>query len=48
MATTLDVESMNPNKFTPIAKRHFILAIEGIDFFFGKICFKTYRNNRKS
>lgn len=36
MATTLDVETMNPNKFTPIAKRHFLMAIEGVDSFLVK------------
>ena len=33
MATTLDVSEMLPTKFEPLRKRHFILAIEGIDSF---------------
>lgn len=33
MATTLGVEEMLPVKFQPLAKRHFIFAIEGIDAF---------------
>jgi hypothetical protein len=33
MATTLDVTEMLPNKFQPLAKRQFVLAIEGIDAF---------------
>jgi hypothetical protein len=33
MAETLDVVSMLPQKFEPIAKRRFIFAIEGIDSF---------------
>lgn len=36
MATTLGVEDMLATKFQPIAKRHFILAIEGIDAFLVK------------
>jgi hypothetical protein len=34
--TTLGVEDMLATKFQPIAKRHFILAIEGIDSFIVK------------
>ena len=30
---TLDVTNMVPTKFTPIAKRHFYFAIEGLDAF---------------
>src|SRR5574337_1162580 len=33
MATTLGVEDMLPTKFQPLAKRQFLLAIEGIDAF---------------
>lgn len=36
MATTLDVTEMLPTKFQPIAKRQFLLAIEGIDAFLVK------------
>ena len=36
MATTLGVEDMLATKFQPIAKRQFILAIEGIDAFLVK------------
>lgn len=36
MATTLDVSEMLPTKFQPIAKRQFVLAIEGIDSFLVK------------
>jgi len=36
MATTLDVSEMLPSKFQPIAKRHFVFAIEGIDAFLVK------------
>ncbi len=36
MATTLDVTEMLPTKFQPIAKRQFVLAIEGIDAFLVK------------
>jgi hypothetical protein len=36
MATTLDVSEMLPAKFQPIAKRHFVFAIEGIDAFLVK------------
>ncbi len=36
MANTLDVTEMLPNKFQPISKRHFVLAIEGIDSFLVK------------
>lgn len=36
MATTLDVSEMLPTKFQPIAKRQFLLAIEGIDSFLVK------------
>ncbi len=33
MATNLDVTEMLPTKFQPLAKRQFVLAIEGIDSF---------------
>jgi len=33
MANTLDVQEMLPQQFEPLAKRRFILAIEGIDSF---------------
>lgn len=33
MATTLDVSEMLPTKFQTIAKRQFVLAIEGVDAF---------------
>lgn len=33
MATTLDVTEMLPTKFQTIAKRQFVLAIEGVDSF---------------
>ena len=33
MAQTLSVEEMLPAKFTPMMKRHFVFAIEGIDAF---------------
>ena len=33
MAQTLSVEEMLPAKFTPMFKRHFVFAIEGIDAF---------------
>ncbi len=33
MAETLDVQSMLPQKFEPLAKRRFVFAIEGIDSF---------------
>lgn len=33
MATTLDVSEMLPNRFEPLAKRRFVLAIEGVDSF---------------
>jgi len=36
MATTLDVTEMLPTKFQPIAKRQFLLAIEGVDAFLVK------------
>lgn len=36
MATTLDVSEMLPTKFQPLAKRQFVLAIEGIDSFLVK------------
>ena len=36
MATTLGVTEMLPTKFEPIAKRRFVLAIEGIDSFLVK------------
>lgn len=36
MATTLDVTEMLPTKFQPIAKRQFVLAMEGIDSFLVK------------
>lgn len=36
MATTLGVEDMLATKFQPLAKRQFILAIEGIDAFLVK------------
>lgn len=36
MATTLDVTEMLPTKFQPIAKRQFLLAIEGVDSFLVK------------
>lgn len=36
MATTLDVSEMLPTKFQPIAKRQFVLAIEGVDSFLVK------------
>lgn len=36
MATTLDVTEMLPTKFQPIAKRQFVLAIEGVDSFLVK------------
>ncbi len=36
MATTLDVTEMLPRKFEPIGKRHFVLAIEGVDSFLVK------------
>ncbi len=36
MATTLSVTDMLPTKFEPLAKRRFILAIEGIDSFLVK------------
>lgn len=36
MAVTLDVSEMLPTKFQPIAKRQFVLAIEGIDSFLVK------------
>jgi len=36
MATTLDVTEMLPTKFQTIGKRHFLLAIEGIDSFLVK------------
>lgn len=36
MATTLDVTEMLPTKFQPIAKRQFMLAIEGVDSFLVK------------
>ena len=36
MATTLDVSEMLPTKFQPIAKRQFVLAMEGIDSFLVK------------
>lgn len=36
MATTLDVTEMLPNKFQPLAKRQFLLAIEGVDSFLVK------------
>lgn len=31
MVQTLDVQEMIPNKFEPLAKRRFLLAIEGVD-----------------
>ncbi len=33
MAQTLSVQEMLPAKFTPMMKRHFVFAIEGIDAF---------------
>jgi hypothetical protein len=36
MATTLDVSEMLPTKFQTIAKRQFLLAIEGVDAFLVK------------
>ncbi len=36
MATTLDVSEMLSTKFQPIAKRHFVFAIEGVDSFLVK------------
>lgn len=36
MAETLDVTEMLPKQFQPLAKRQFVLAIEGIDYFFIK------------
>lgn len=36
MATTLDVTEMLPTKFQPIAKRQFVLAMEGVDSFLVK------------
>lgn len=36
MAVTLDVSEMLPTKFQPLAKRQFLLAIEGIDSFIVK------------
>lgn len=33
MAQTLSVQEMLPAKFTPLMKRHFVFAIEGIDAF---------------
>lgn len=36
MATTLDVTEMLPTKFQPIAKRSFVLAMEGVDSFLVK------------
>jgi hypothetical protein len=36
MATTLDVTEMLPTKFQNIAKRQFVLAIEGVDAFLVK------------
>jgi hypothetical protein len=33
MTTTLDVTEMLPNRFQPLTKRQFVLAIEGIDSF---------------
>lgn len=33
MPTNLDVTEMLPNRFQPLSKRHFVLAIEGIDSF---------------
>lgn len=36
MATTLDVTEMLPRKFETIGKRHFVLAIEGVDSFLVK------------
>lgn len=36
MANTLGVEDMLANKFQPLAKRHFLLAIEGVDAFLVK------------
>lgn len=36
MANTLSVTEMVPTKFTPMSKRQFILAIEGIDSFLVK------------
>jgi hypothetical protein len=40
MATTLGVEDMLATKFQPVAKRHFLLAIEGIDSFLVKTASK--------
>lgn len=36
MANTLDVSEMLPTKFQPLAKRQFLLAIEGVDAFLVK------------